>query len=422
MKNAPPRNVLIVYAAFPTRATLLDALYSFRRYSNENIYYLNLRLKKIPWFIGKTKFDLIVFHTLFFSGRYDSEAFRRLMRKASPLADSDAVKVILPQDEFINAKVVNEFINTFGIDIIFSVQPEHEWPSVYRTVDRSRVDIQRVLPGYLDDSRLGKMQKFMKESKGRSVDIGYRTTGNPYPWFGRHGYLKQQIANIFGPKAKEQGLNADISTSAADTLLGDDWYRFLCSCKYTLGVEGGTSILDFDGSIKERTEQFCKKNPKASFEEIEKASFPGLDGQFRGYAISPRHLEACAARACQILTEGDYNGILLPGKHYIPVKRDFSNVDEVLDKVKEDNIRNEITETAYQDIVRSGHYSYRRFVDFVLSRSFHNSTELLNRSLSDKIWAGVIYLWMRIVDFTDQLIGTFHGRILTPLRQRFFGR
>jgi hypothetical protein len=422
VESARQKNVLVVYAAFPTRATLLDALYSFRRYAAGRIYYLNLRLKKIPWYIRKTKFDLIVFHTLFFSGRYDSAAFRRLMRKASPLADMDAVKVILPQDEFINAKVVNEFINAFDINVVFSVQPEHEWPAIYKMIDRTRCHIHRVLPGYLDDFRLKKMQKYMNSSGKRPIDIGYRTTGNPYPWFGRHGYLKKQIADIFAPKAKEQGLNVDISTSAADTLLGDDWYRFLCVCKYTLGVEGGTSILDYDGSIKERTEQFCRANPNATFEDIEKACFPGLDGQFHGYAISPRHLEACAAKVCQVLTEGEYNGILHPGKHYIPVKQKFTNVDEVLEKIKEDDLRNEITETAYRDIVLSGNYNYRRFVEMVMSKSLCNSGESILDGFLKKTWRSVIYRWMMFMDYADRLIGEFHGRALTPLRQRFIGR
>lgn len=344
------------------------------------------------------------------------------MKKAKVLADLNAVKVMLPQDDFVNAKVVNEFVNEFGINIIFSVEPEDEWAAIYNTVDRPQVKIYRVLTGYLDDARVAIINKFSDRSENRPIDIGYRTAGKSLPWFGRHGYLKQQIADVFAPKAKQLGLNVDISTSAADTLLGNAWYQFLCQCKYTLGVEGGTSILDLDGSIKQKTEEYYARHPDAAFEEIENACFPGLDGEFRGYAISPRHLEACAARVCQVLTEGDYNGILLPGRHYIAVKRDFSNVDEVLETIKRDDLRKEITESAYQDIVESGKYTYRRFVDFVIERSIDLARAPEQKQLSTRIWTNVVYHWMRFMDLVDRVIGNAHGRIFTPIRQRLIGK
>ena len=41
------------------------------------------------------------------------------------------------------------------------------------------------------------------------------------------------------PAAKARGMNTDISVDMADIHHGDDWYRFLASCKYFLGAEGG---------------------------------------------------------------------------------------------------------------------------------------------------------------------------------------
>jgi hypothetical protein len=344
------------------------------------------------------------------------------MNKALPLAECSGVKVMIPQDEFINAQGVNEFINRFGIDVVFSVMPDLEWPEIYSTIDRSRVRIYRVLAGYLDDMRLKKLSQFVKRTKSRVIDIGYRTAGRPPAWFGRHGLLKQQIAEVFSEKGKGFGLRMDISTSAADTLLGNEWYRFLCRCKYTIGVEGGTSIIDPDGSIKHRTEVYCEKNPDARYEEIEQACFPGLDGKFRGYAISPRHLEACATQTCQLLTEGDYNGILLPGRHYIAVKEDFSNLGEVLKEVKRDSLRKQIVGTAYQEIVESGEYTYRHFVDFVISRSLRIAVRSRNKPISENSAYRIVYRWMRFVNVIDQLIDWVHGYMVMPLRQRLLGR
>ena len=55
------------------------------------------------------------------------------------------------------------------------------------------------------------------------------------------------------------------------------------------------------------------------------------DGRLQLFAISPRHLEACATRTCQVLVEGEYSGVLRPGEHYIPVRKDLSNLDDVLE-------------------------------------------------------------------------------------------
>jgi hypothetical protein len=298
--------------------------------------------------------------------------------------------------------------------------PPDQWPAIYAGVS-PRVRIYPVLTGYLDDGRLRDIERIRARETERPLDIGYRTSGRPLPWFGRHGYLKQQIAEVFAERAPARGVTADISTSASDVLLGNHWYRFLARCKYTLGVEGGTSILDRDGSFREATERYLARHPDASFEEVEAACFPGVDGTFRGYAISPRHLEACASGTCQILTEGTYNGILEPWRHYIPVRRDFGNVDEVLDLVKSDALRHEITGRAYQDIVASGRYTYRSYVDTVMS----NSLGTLPRAHAPprrRLWSGAAFGWLQGVEGVDRQLAGLHTRLLNPLRQRLLGR
>ena len=134
-----------------------------------------------------------------------------------------------------------------------------------------------------------------------------------------------------------------------------------------IGAEGGATILDGDGTFKRRTEHYLAKHPDASFEEVEAACFPGEDGRLQLFAISPRHLEACATRTCQVLVEGDYSGVLRPGEHYIELRKDLSNLDDVFDQIESDQHRERIAEAAYRDVVASGRYSYERFVGEVES-------------------------------------------------------
>jgi len=291
------------------------------------------------------------------------------VEKVISLKGMDARKVALPQDEFINTDILCDFINEMALDVVFSVAPSSEWPKIYSTVDRSKVQFYQVLPGYLDEKVLEKIERLEQIPHERTIDIGYRTAGRPYPWFGRHGYLKQKVAEVILESGPQKGLTIDISTSNEEPILGDQWYDFLLRCKYTIGTEGGTSILDLDGSIHKKTTDYIASHPEASFKEVEAACFPNLDGTFKLFAISPRHLEACAVKTCQILTTGEYNGILEPGRHYIELKSDFSNLEQVLDLIEEDKMRAELTEQAYEEIVASGRYTYKEFVDFVLEHS-----------------------------------------------------
>ncbi|HKF80031.1 MAG TPA: hypothetical protein VKB17_04330 [Thermoleophilaceae bacterium] len=359
-------NVLVVYSMLdhPLRESVRDHLCAFRRYSQRRCFYLNLAVRRVPAWLRRAPFDLLVFHTTFLSKRSSPAYFERLRERARPLKALDAVRIALPQDEYLPPASLCEFIDEFGIDYVFSVAPPSEWPTIYPSVDRSRVRISRVLTGYLDRGAIDRMERLGAPSGDRPVDIGYRAKDLP-PWLGRHARLKAEMAARVAEAAPAKGLVCDISTRAEDTLLGGDWLRFLLSCKYTIGAEGGASLLDRDGTIRARTERFLAEHPGASFEEVEASCFPGRDGSFGLVALSPRHLEACATRTCQVLVEGDYNGVLEAGRHYIPLRRDLGNLDEVLETVKRDDRRQVIVEAAYRDVVASGAYTYERFVSEV---------------------------------------------------------
>jgi hypothetical protein len=366
-------NVLIVYwhNAPSIRITTEDHLLCFERYLPHYCYYLNLADEVLPAWVHRVKFDIIVFHDLFFCGRWGGRPlFEKLSSRIDFLRGSNAFKIAIPQDEFISADLLCEFINSFAVQAVFSVAPPSEWPKIYRDVDRERVKFYCVLTGYLEDTTLSRIEAIVSHAKQRTTDIGYRAGGRSWrqaSWLGRHGTLKIEIADLVEAEAPKHNLKVDISTRSEDTFMGDAWYQFLAGLKYTIGLEGGASVLDWDGTIRVNTLEYVERHPQASFEEIEAACFPGLDGQFALFALSPRHLEACATRTCQILIEGNYNGVLLPWRHYLPLKRDMSNLFEILEIARQDSKRESIVETAYQDIVVSGRYTYNAFVQFILA-------------------------------------------------------
>ena len=99
-----------------------------------------------------------------------------------------------------------------------------------------------------------------------------------------------------------------------------------------------------------------------SLAELQEGALGRWDGNIPYRTLGPRHFEAAAFRVCQVLFEGDYSGALEPGVHYVPLAKDFSNVDEVIAAIRDPVRRRAITERAYDDLVASGRYSYERFI------------------------------------------------------------
>jgi hypothetical protein len=362
--------VLVVYYSNRPRlrTTTIDHLYSFQRRPGLQCVYLNLAVRR-PWpAMTRLGFDLVVFDYSFLSIRFNRPRFRRLVRRARRLRDIAAVKVAIPQDEYVNTDLLCAFLRDMQVSHVFTAASEQDWPAIYGELDLDRVRLTTVLTGYLSDDTLATVERLRALEPGRTVDIGYRARDLPV-WLGRRGRLKAEIAAEVQRLAPERGMTTDVSTREEDTLIGDDWFRLLLRSRATVGTEGGAGILDRDGSVRERTEAYLKRHPQASFADVEAACFPGRDGELHLAAISPRHLEACATRTVQILVEGAYNGVLEAHRHYIPVRPDLADLGAALDALGDADRCRRITDQAYNDVVASRRYHYDAFVDTVVRRS-----------------------------------------------------
>jgi hypothetical protein len=354
--------------------------------------------RKMPYFIRQIHFDLIVFYVDLLNIQWPPYSIEKFIAQAGFLKEMKAVKIALMQDEFYHTDALDGFIKEYEINYVCTLAPESEWRKIYPNVDAEKVKFKRILPGYLDDQRIKEIEHLNRTVRNRPITIGYRAIKQQnMQWLGRHGFKKIEIAQLF---QEMSAAGCDISTRAEDALLGNQWYEFLLGSKYTIAIEGGATVLDHDGNVRKRTEAYLAQHPQARFEEIEQVCFPGRDGELNYMSISPKHLEACATKTCQILVEGDYNGILTPGVHYIELKRDFSNIDQVLSAVQEDRLRSRITERAYTDIVESGAYSYRTFVHWVLGLVLLDSSRSRSYGIGDQL----IYALGRIYEINQWII------------------
>jgi|WetSurMetagenome_2_1015567.scaffolds.fasta_scaffold10188_5 hypothetical protein len=392
MKIKPNILVLHYTPGYITRPTLIEYMDSFKKYSGCKCYYLNLAYRRIPQYLTKIRFNLIVFSVLFFNARWDKEISNRIIEKTRIVKNMSGIKIAFPQDEFLDSDFLCKIINECNIQNIFSVSPESEWPKIYNGVDLSTKTVRRVLTGYIEESMISKINKKSSANKLRSIDIGYRA--GSLAWAGKFCSLKQKLAEIFLEKASHKGLVLDISFNTKDFFTRNDWYDFLLKCKYTLGVEGGASLLDYDGSIRLKVAEYLRKYPEANLDDIERECFLGKDGNIDIKALSPRHFEACATKTCQILIKGDYNGILKPGKHYIELNEDFSNIEDVIRIVREDKLRGSIVETAYKDIIESGMYTYKRFIEYIMDTT--GCKNISNNDFREEVFGYIVYFMFSI--------------------------
>jgi hypothetical protein len=361
-------SILVLYHAphLPLRRTVSDHLNSIRRYSGRPCIYINLARRQIPRWIDRLQIDLVVLHTILLSTRWEHDLFMEMTQRMQPIKKLSCPVIAIPQDEFLNTDPLNDLLREFRVSHVFTCAAEPDWEAIYGPLIADGVRLTRVLTGYVEPATVERIEKLARRGIRRDIDIGYRSW-QPEPWLGRHGMLKGQIAEAFAKAAPSRGLNVDISMHHMQTLLGDAWYAFLLRCRYTIGVEGGASIHDRDGSIRRCVDATLASNPSASFEEIEATCFPGLDGRFGLRAISPRHLEAAATRTPQILIEGEYNGILEAERHYIPLKADFGNIGDVLDEVAGGRMGSTVAQRAYDEVIASGRYGYDSFVRTLLT-------------------------------------------------------
>lgn len=403
--------ILVVYYRSPTidwRSTYESHVKSLEHYSDHDCLYLNIARSRIPRYLASFRPDLIVFHYTLLAWRQRPDDFRALVERISYLAHAECPKALIPHDEQSRSDLICWFARRLNVTHVFTPAPPHEWPRVYEGLDLDAVTFESVLTGYVDDSEVRRIGCDRDDGPDRPIDVGYRSW-SIRPSFGRHGALKGTIGLVFQERAPQAELVADISLRPEDAFFGDSWIEFLQHCKYTLGVEGGSSIFDRDGSIAERTAKFTSAHPGATFEEIEDACFPGMDGGFDYRLLGPRHFEAIMTRTCQVLLEGDYQGVLRPSEHYIELKRDFGNLDEVLERMKSDTERAQIVERAYADIVASGEYSYSRLAETLVRTTLGQPARGIQRPavrvarilsrwnrLDEMIWPAIVRAKARI--------------------------
>lgn len=336
--------------------TILDHAFSLKRYSRHDVINISLMYPfgSLPALLDLAAFDVVVVHYTI-PAKMDKYLNPR---SRAAIGRFDGLKVQFIQDEYRHVDATVEACRQLGTDVLFTCVPEPEVEKVYSPAALPRTRKVTVLTGYVPEE-LTRLR--VPPIAQRPLDVGYRARKPAY-WYGALGVEKWHIGEGFLAATRGSGLACDIASGEASRLYGRKWTRFLTSCKTVLGVESGASVFDFTGEIQHSVEAYVKAHPEAGFEEVRDRYFAQEEGKIRLNQISPRCFEAAALRTGMVLFEGEYSGILAPGRHYLPLRKDFGNIDAVVEALRDPARLQETVDRTFEEIARNPAYSYAAFV------------------------------------------------------------
>jgi hypothetical protein len=337
---------------------MLEHISSFANHSRFRTWAVNSELG-FPEFLREYEFQVIVLHYSLFgwSPFALNEDFLSYIE-----GSSSSYKIAFFQDEYRWWPERASVLNRCKVDCVYTCVEPPYYKDTYQKYTKVP-KLRTYIPGYVSDEMLAWAAEVVKPESERTVDIGYRGRIS-YHYMGKAAREKHEIGLFFKERCNGSGLVLDIETEESKRIYGRQWIEFLANCRATLGVEAGVSVFDTDDTIFSRYEKLLAEKPDITFDEVYERLLVHYDGKGVRYrTISPRVFEAAAVRTCQILYEGDYSGILEPMVHYIPLKKDFSNFDDVMKMYRDEKLCRSLTDNAYRDLIASGKYSYKAFME-----------------------------------------------------------
>lgn len=345
-------------AANTQAATVTEYLDALHRFSRHRVFEISM-LNNFPARLELERFDAVITHYSLSIGPLITHYLGRDL--IAQLKRYRGLKAAFLQDEYREIQTYWRHINELGLDVLFSCVPDDEIAKVYPPDKVPGLRVVNVLTGYVPEALMKYPTRPIAE---RVIDVGYRSRNMPY-WLGRLGHEKTFIAEEFARRGAQHGLRLDLSTKEGERLYGEAWTQFIASCRTVIGAESGASIIDFDGQLERRVDAYCARHPNADFEEVFSLFLEPFEGSLNLHQISPRCFEAAALRTPMILFEGRYSGILKPGRHFISLKKDFSNFDAVLAKLKDNDALQAMADRTFDEVASNPAYQYNTFIQVI---------------------------------------------------------
>ena len=298
------------------------------------------------------------------------------------LKNSTATKLAFPQDDYWYSDVRDNFYVEFKLDKVFPICPPESWKELLPKFIASGGEVEQGYTTYLTNNSLS-LQKLYKPFKNRKYDVVYRANKTPnFP--NRFGYIKGHIGDIFKNKAPKNSLNLNISTNPNKFIYGKKWFHFLADSQCVLGSNSGSSVKIRNFAVAKKIENFRRRYPLKKWDEVQSETIPIEDQDKQYTCLSPRNIEAAMLGVVQILTPGPYGNLLESGQDYILLEEDGSNIDDVMEILKNKKQCKEIANNCREKILSYSDLYAKNMIDKCLSyceqkkKVFWNLINLIN--------------------------------------------
>jgi hypothetical protein len=256
--NLHRARILVVYNSwFLYAETTREHVEMFAAFSQHDVTCADVSI--LDFDINLNDFEAIVFHYSVVIPAWHTDFSEK---RRNDIINARAIKLLFIQDEFRWVTSVTNAITELGISVVFSVQPGDTIKAAYQTHPYWKtpmlqdVRFEQTLTGFVDQKLT---TREVPDYEKRPLDITYRARKLPY-WVGRAGLEKFNIAARFLTDSKAFKLKCDISTDESARIYGEAWFDFTASSKATLGTEGSSGLIDFDGTLIPAVDAYCAQN------------------------------------------------------------------------------------------------------------------------------------------------------------------
>jgi len=353
------RLLVLYHAGFTYTPMILHYLESMRNHSAHEVEYFNVD-SRYGEGLDFSAYDAVFVNFCVVSVARVPEPPKFLPRLVAALHAYRGVKIASVQDEYDFTNAVKRFFRQIGVDIILTNVPQEAVRTIYHETAFGHVRFETVQTAYLADEVLLDPEHLLPLAE-RPIALGYRGRVLPYR-LGDVGWHKSEVGYQFQAACANRGLACDIACDEESRFIGDAWIDFVRRCRVMLGTQSGANVFDFDGDLHRRLTAIHKGDPvNFSYAKVrDEVSAHAVD--FDMGQVSARIFEAAASRTALALVRGSYSGVIEPDEHYVPIEPDYSNVDQVIDRILDLDAMQAMADRTYTHVVGNPANRYQGLV------------------------------------------------------------
>ena len=419
-------NILVLHGLGPRPkwfTGVSDVELMFPKYGRGAKYFTHNCYASFPKLLKSINFDGIIFMSTFIDYVVAYGCSSRWMRQFNFIRQSGATKIAFAQDDYWFSEVRDEFYTKFQIDRLYSVCPQQSWSELFPKYLKTKGDVKQGFTTYITPETR-ELTKYQRPWDQRYYDVVYRAKKIPSApnYF---GYVKGVLGELFLSNIDANKYTTNISTDPNDLIYGEPWKEFVADSRSILGSNSGSSVNLRNYEVEKKLRNYQTNNPNSPWDVVASDVFDKNDINKAYTAISPRNIEAAMLETLQILTPGEYSGILRPDEHFLALDADFKNARSIMKSLQDVNRCKQIVENCRTVILETKELQFETLlfeVESLITTKHHDELTEIR-----KLIITILYVWCKLsneirvmIKWYVQKLPRFIFSKLTPQKRLYF--